>query len=232
MAAPTLGFLEELPVEQAVQLLEGEEVTLLAAVLFALSPKKAAAIAERIPVARRVQMFQVLASIEDLSDATLDHIRQRLERKLEFGNDLHARPEGLHRARQLLEQLSPGVQRGIADALAVHSPQLASELHRNVFRINDLPRLHRHDLEKVVRLIAPDVLGAALKHADNRVREFVLAVLPTAGAQELAQHLETLEIDRQASSDAQQQIVDVVHELFRKRIITRPRTETTLRRAA
>jgi flagellar motor switch protein FliG len=162
----------------------------------------------------------------------LAHVRERIERKLEFGNDLHTRPEGLHRARNLLEQLSPGVQRGIADALAVQCPALASELHRNIFRFNDLTRLHRHDVEKIVRLVAGDRLAVALKYAENRVREYALAALPAATAKTVRESLDKLdELSMQQSTDAQQQIVDVINELFRKRVIARPRTETTMRAA-
>ncbi len=232
VARTALDLLEELPLEQCLRLLEGEDAAFVAAVVYALSPKKAAAIAERIPINRRVPMFLVLASIEELSPATLAHMRQRLERKLEFGNDLHMRPEGLHRARHILELLNPEVQRGIADALAVQNPQLASELHRNVFRFNDLVRLHRHDLEKVLRIISPPLLASALRHADPRVRAFALTVLPAGKAHELERQIDQVSEGVTESTEAQQQIVDVVNEMFRRRVISRPRNETAMRPAA
>ncbi len=139
----TLPLLEEATLDPCLELLDGEDSAFIAAVLFLLTAKKAAAIVEKMSLGRRVAVLQLLAGIDRISRETVDQIQRRLQRKLEFSSGIHSRPEGLHRARTLLEQLNPGVQRAIADALVARNPALANELHRHVFRFNDITRLNR-----------------------------------------------------------------------------------------
>jgi flagellar motor switch protein FliG len=220
---PSLLVLEELPVPRCLEALDGEDDSLIAAVLFLLTPKKAAAIVEQMSLERRVAVFQWLSSIQEISRETFDHLRRRLERKLEFGAGLHSRPEGLHRARTVLEQLHPAVQRTIADALVVQNPALASELHRHVFRFNDIVRLHRDDVRKLARLVSIEILAAALKYSENRVRDWIVSSLPPATAQSVADQINALEsLSIEASGQAQQTVVDTLQELFRRRVIQRP----------
>ncbi len=222
-AANLLSLLDELPLERCLELLQGEEAHFLAAVLFLVSAKRCAEIVERMELSHRTRVLLELASIAEIPGATIDHIRRQLQRKLEFGGSIHARPEGMHRVRQMLEHLDPTLQGTIADSLAVTDPTLAAELHRNVFRFSDLLRLTRADVKKLLAQVDTALWAPALRHADERVRQHIFSTMAGAAVKILTQELaglEELPVDQ--SIARQQQIVQIAQELFRKRIISRP----------
>jgi flagellar motor switch protein FliG len=214
---------DELPVERCAELLRGEDAAFVATCLFLTPPRRAAQIVERMELAARARVLHQLSSISAVPRGTVEHVRQVLRRKLEFGAAVPARPEGMHRIRQLLEHLDPSLQGTIADSLASTDPQLASELHRTVFRFNDLVRLTRADLKKLFGRVDTSWWAPALRHSDPRVRDQVLATMAGAAAKILREELAGLdELTADESLARQMQIVERAQELFRQRVIHRP----------
>ena len=221
--ANLLSLLDELSLERCLELLQGEDSHFLAAVLFLVSAKRCAEIVERMELSHRTRVLLDLAGIAEIPTATIDHIRRQLQRKLEFGGSIHARPEGLHRVRQMLEHLDPTLQGTIADSLAVTDPTLAAELHRNVFRFSDLLRLTRADVKKMLPFVDTALWAPALRHADERVRQHIFSTMAAAAVKILTQELVGLaDLPVDQSIARQQQIVQIAQDLFRKRIISRP----------
>lgn len=232
-AADLNALLNELPLERCVELLQGEDPPFMAAVLFLASAKRSAEIVARMELGHRTRVLLEMAGIAEIPASTVDHIRRHLQRKLEFGSAIHARPEGMHRVRQMLEHLDPTLQGTIADSLVVTDPTLAGELHRHVFRFGDLLKLSRGDLKKLFPHVDTTWWAPALRHADDRIRQHVFSTMAGAAVKILMQELaglEDLPIDQ--STARQQQIVQVAQELFRKRIISRPAAEHSKSRAA
>ncbi len=228
-----LVLLEELPLERCVELLQGEEASFLAAVLFLVSTQRCAQIVERMELANRARVLRELATIAEISVSTVDHIRRQLQRKLEFGSTIHARPEGMHRVRQILECLDPSLQGTIADSLSATDPTLAAELHRNVFRFNDILRLGRADVKKLLQHIDTAWWAPALRHADARVRKHIFSAMAAAAVKILTDELAALDdLPVDLSNSRQSQIVQALQNLFRQRIISRPHADARSSKAA
>lgn len=225
-AKDLIRLFDELTLERCLELLQGEDASFVAAVLFLVSAKRCAEIIQRMELSHRTRVLLDLSSIAEIPPETVEHVRRKLLRKLEFGASLHARSEGMHRVRQILEHLDPSLQGTIADSLASSDPRLAAELHRNVFRFNDLLRMTRGDVKKLLPHVDPSLWGPALRHADERVRKHIFAAMPSDAVKRLRHELEVLQnlaIDQ--STAPQQQIVQVAQELFRNRIIARPSSD-------
>ncbi len=229
----SLTLLEELPLDRCLELLQGEEAAFLAAVLFLVSAKRCAEIVERMEFGNRARVLRELATVSEISVATIDHIRRQLQRKMEFGSSIHARPEGMHRVRQILEHLDPALQGTIADSLAASDPTLAAELHRNVFRFNDLLRLGRADIKNLLQHVDTAWWAPALRHADLLVRKHIFSAMAAAAAKILTDELAALdELPIDLSISRQSQIVQALQNLFRQRIISRPRIDSRAATAA
>lgn len=227
------SLLQELPPARCLELLDGEDSTFVAAVLFLLPGKRCAELIERMALRERSRVLLDLANIAEIPSATIEHIRQKIQRKLEFGTSLNAHSEGIHRIRQLLEYLDPSVQGSIADTLAASNPALAAELHRNVFRFNDLLKMNRADIRKLLSFVDETIWAPALRYADERVRQHVLACMSTTAAKTVKQEMEGLaDMPSEQSLARQQQILLIAQELFRKRIIARPKSVDPIQQAA
>jgi flagellar motor switch protein FliG len=174
--------LEEHPPEALARVLGRESAAVRALVLAQLEPARAANVLRRFPEEAALACLRALATLEAPSPELARTVAEELTRRLSEQApplptaDPHAR---IRSVAEILHHSAPAMEKKTLEALAASDARAADELRERLFSWEDLARLGRRSMGRVLTLVDTRTLAVALKGSSAAVEAAVMASLST-----------------------------------------------------
>ena len=149
--------------------LAGLETDQASAVLKCMDPEKATEIVKRMATLTPPPASVQRAMAEDLCS--------RLEASAEDGDSGVDPAERLERIASLLNSASPEMERGVLESISESDEAMAVELKELMFTWNDIAKIDKRSMQKILGAVDTKTLSVALKGAIPAVEENILGNL-------------------------------------------------------
>lgn len=170
------GWMAKLSVRELMELLEKESAPLQAAILGSLNPNQAAGFLALLPYAQQqalaLQMAQsssITAEILALLDSSLKEKYSHLEQTIAL--------QGRKNLARSLGHVNLNVRERVLDSLAIHSPELESQIRQDLLTLEDLLKFRGKGLQQLLAESEDITLAWALKLGSTGLQLHLLAHL-------------------------------------------------------
>jgi flagellar motor switch protein FliG len=188
-----LGAIARADPESVAMVLLREQPQTVALVLSALGTEKAALIMEHLPDAQRSSVLRRMATVESVAPEMLKEVGEALT------NELRAiaaggirKVDGKAVAVELLRRTAITQQGEVVGQIEKDDPTLAAELRGRLFTFEDLGSFSDRDVQTLLKEIAMDRLGLALKGASAAVKDRFLRNMSSRASQMLNDDLSAM----------------------------------------
>lgn len=209
--------------------LAGEHDQMIAAVMTKLRPEVAARVLplfgqERMTdvMTRMFKMDAIPAQVLDvIEDAVATEFLPSATRK--SGPDLH------QRMADLLNKMDSATFEDLSQELTQRAPKDFAAVKAKMFTFEDLAKLDKRSLQRLMRSCPDNALMVALRGAKKQLRDAFLDAMPTRARDQRKQDLEAMEpVRKREVRDAQDQIIDIANDLVRQDVIRKPTDDDQL----
>jgi flagellar motor switch protein FliG len=217
-----LGPVAAADADSLAMILSREQHQTIAFVLSSLTPERAAAVMDRLPLSIRPQVVRRMAVVEAIAPEVLREVRQALTTELQaMVAEGMRKVDGRLAALEILRR-SPFAQQGeILAAIEKDDPGLAGELRSKLFTFEDLVRLSDRDLQALMKDLDMKQVTIALKGGSPDVKDKFLKNMSTRAAELLDDDLSAMgPVKLSEVESAQSEIAKVAIEASEKGRIT------------
>jgi hypothetical protein len=214
IAAPG-SFLFDVPVDKVGYLMEflaNEELENVALVVQHLAPASKSAFLGLLSPDQASALVVAMSQVSVVSPETLQRLQQEVERHIKGSSG------GVPAVVEMLHASNPDMRRQLLDAIAAKDPVLGKAVRERIFFFEDLGKLSREDLSKVISTVQLHDLAVALLKVPPELKATVKTVLPELSWKMLEEEFEHR--GRTASPEkvweAQDRVVRNVYRLVRE----------------
>lgn len=208
---------------QILNMVKNEQAQTVAFVLSYMDTAKAAEIVMMLAPEQREEVVERLGAMEPTSHDVLLKVAKNLNRYF----DKKALQQGLHRrggvksVADILNALDKDTRKTLLTRIEDRNAPLGAAIRKNVFSFEDLTRLERRDLQRVMREIDMADLAVALKTAKSVLIEAVMGSISKRAAEGLKEDMEMLgPVKIKDVELAQDKIIQAVRKLEEEEEIT------------
>lgn len=198
------------------QILNKEHPQTVALILGHLSPKKSGEIVTHMHPSIRADILLRLATLNEIDPSVLDDIDEVLSKALE-----QARQRSTHRlggpkkAADILTLLGTDQRRELLSQIESNSPELASEVRAGMFTFEDLHKLDRQDMEKLLRKMQPQDLEIALRKCPDSIANLFYSAMSERRAEQMRDDIAAAKpVSTAKIAEAQRRIAALAAELI------------------
>lgn len=169
------AFMREYDFADALAVLKSESPHTLSVVLSCMEAEHAAAVLQALGAEAQNAVVPLIAEGERIPRAVAESIASDIEEKLRAEQKRHCFSiGGAARAAELLNLIDRGSEKRILQHIEQSRPALFETLRHHLFAFEDIVLLSDRAVQKVLRETETHCLAAALKGADDGVREKIL----------------------------------------------------------
>ena len=208
-------FARRLDPSQLLNIIQHEQPQTIALILSYLDAKQSAPILSALPTEIQASVIAKIARMGKTSPEHIKEVERILEKKLSsLGVSDYTRVGGINTAVDILNAIDRGTEKYILESLNTSNRDLADEISSKMFLFENIVRLNRVSMQRVLKEVSNDDLVLALKGVKPEVQEFVFENI-SKRLQEMIR--EEMEIKGQVrirdAEEAQQKIVNIIRKL-------------------
>jgi flagellar motor switch protein FliG len=203
-------------------LLESEGPEVIALVLSVLSPDKAKSILIELPAALQAPTLQRLAAFEAVEPGYVQEVISGLAQQV---RELVAGPKrrplsGERTAIDILRRFKAGERAGLIEELTLQDAELTGRIKSKLFAFDDIARLPRKAIQRVLQAADARSLAMALKGAAPSVAEVIMSNMSQRAAAALREEIDMLGRVKVAQVEgAQGEVVAIIMSLAEEGLI-------------
>lgn len=209
------------------QLLSKEHHQTIALILAHLSPKKAGDIVSFMHPSIRGDVLVRLATLKEIDPSVIDDIDEVLSKALEQAKHRNTHQlGGARKTAEIISLFASDQRRDILAQLENKSPEIASEVKAGMFTFEDLQKLDRADIEKLLRKVQQQDLEIALRKCPVPVSEIFYAAMSERRAEQIRDNIAAGKpVPIAKIAEAQMKIAAIASELIANGEIRDPMDE-------
>jgi flagellar motor switch protein FliG len=194
-----LTRLERARSEDVATLLEAEPPQIAAAILSVLEPTRASSILFAMSEERQSAVIQNVGRMTQVPATVLEDVAAALVASLPTSDaSTLVSVDGVAKAAELLNSTGKAGQELILGFLDTEDPDLANDVRQAMFTFDDLARVDGRQMRVLLREVASERLVLALKGANEKVIDAILAGLSSRAAALVRDDLEAMANARKA----------------------------------
>ena len=196
-------------------LVRNEHPQIIAIVLSHLDADQAAAVLEVLPERSRADVVMRIATLEGIPPHALHELDDILERQFAGNQNLKSSSVGgVKVAANILNLMDSGAEAALMSRIRDVDDNLGTRIQDLMFVFDNLGELDDRNIQRLLRDVATDKLGLALKGADPRVRDKILGNLSKRAADMLREDMDARGPVRVADVEsAQKEILGIARKL-------------------
>lgn len=204
-SAHPLAFLADVPDEDLLWLLGGEQAQAIALVVSHLGYDRAAVVLAGLQPERQEQVIRRLVGLGQVDPQTVAAVAESLTERL----NNHQRPpaDAMATVVGILNHAGGATEKSILDGLSQSEPHLAWSIRSRMLTFEDIVRVPADQLCEALVSLEPYAVALALRTAGEEVRAKVLRSLPAGRARSVRRHVDRLGPVRLSEIEAAQQHV-------------------------
>lgn len=217
-----LGMVATADADSLAMILMREQPQTIALVLSSMTPERAGAVMDRLPLVIRPQVVKRMAVVDAVAPEVLREVRQALTAELQqLVSEGMRKVDGRVAALEILRRSPAAQQSEILAAIEKDEPNLAADLRSKLFTFDDLARLADRDLQSLMKDLDMKQVTVALKGGSPEVKEKFLKNMSTRAAELLEDDLSAMgPVKLSEVEAAQSEIAKVAIEAAEKGRIT------------
>jgi flagellar motor switch protein FliG len=196
------GWMAQLSVRELIELLEKESAPLQAAVLGSLNPSQAAGFLALLPFAQQQELALQMAQSHNISAEILGLLDASLKAKHSQQLQTVAL-QGRKNLARSLGHVNLNVRERVLDSLAIHSPELESQIRQDLLTLEDLLKFRGRGLQQLLAQSEDLTLAWALKLGSTRLQLHLLAHLSQRRADMVQEYKVQLPPTRRVEAEKQ-----------------------------
>jgi flagellar motor switch protein FliG len=196
------GWMAALSVRELIELLEKESAPLQAAVLGSLNPSQAAGFLALLPYAQQQELALQMAQRNAIGEEVLKMLDESLKNKQTQQGQTVAL-QGRKNLARSLGHVNLNVRERVLDSLAIHSPELESQIRQDLLTLEDLLKFRGRGLQQLLAQSEDQTLAWALKLGSTRLQLHLLAHLSQRRADMVQEYKAQLPPTRRAEAEKQ-----------------------------
>jgi len=201
---------------QVLNLIRFEQPQTIAFVISCLEPSKASDLLMRLPPEIREEVLERLATMEPTSEDVVRKISQSLLKLI----DRKALEQNLHRAggtqsvAEILNSLDRDTRKELLSRLEERNAELGLAVRKKVFSFEDIARLDKMDIQRILREVDLTDLAIALKPVRSSIVNIFMSAMSKRAAESLRDDMDMLgHVKARDIEAAQERIIQVVRRL-------------------
>lgn len=208
-------FVRRADPNQILNFLQNEHPQTIALVFSYLEPRQVATILAALPLNQQLEVVARIAKMGRTSPEYIREIERILERKLStmMISD-YTTVGGVDAIVDILNSVDRGTEKHILENLEVYNGELAEEIKRKMFVFEDIVKLNKQAIQRVLREVDNHDLTVALKNANEGVKKAIYENISQRLKDMIKEDLELMGPVRVRDvEEAQQKIVAVIRRL-------------------
>ena len=200
---------------QLLNFVQNEHPQTIALILSYLEPTMAAGILGKLPLEKQTEVVARVAQMNRTSPEYVREIERVLDKKLSsMGMDDFTSVGGVESIVEILNAVDRSSERHVLEALELKDPDLADEIRRKMFVFEDVVKLDRRAVQRVLKDVDNADLTIALKNATPEVQKVIFENMSKRLQDMIKEDMEFMGPVRVRDvEEAQQKIVNVIRRL-------------------
>lgn len=202
--------------KQLWRILSLEHPQTIALILANLSPKKSGEIVGLMHPQTRTDILVRLANIREIDQKALQDLDETFSKVLAHAKNSNSRQlGGPGKTAQILAFLNSEQRKHLLSEIESTSAELANEVKAGLFTFEDISKLDRTDVEKLLAKISPQDLELALRKCPEFLSELFFSAMSERRADQLRENIaSTKPVPMTKVSESQRRIAAVAAELI------------------
>ena len=208
-------FVRRADPSQIFNFIQNEHPQTIALVFSYLEPKQVAVILAALPLDQQIEVVARIAKMNRTSPEYIKEIERVLERKLStmMASD-YTIVGGVDSIVEILNSVDRGTEKHILENLELQNSELAEEIKLKMFVFEDIVKLNKIAIQRVLREVDNHDLTVALKGAPAEVQKIIYENISQRLKDMIKEDLELMGPVRVRDvEEAQQKIVNVIRRL-------------------
>lgn len=200
---------------QILNFVQNEHPQTIALILAYLEPQMSAAILAKLPPDKQTEVVARISTMDRTSPEYVREIERILDKKLaSLGTDDFTAVGGIENIVDILNAADRGTERRVLEELEVEHSDLVDEIRRKMFVFEDIIKLDKRAIQRVLKEVENADLTIALKNATPEVSALIFENMSKRLADMIREDMEYMGPVRVRDvEDAQQKIVNVIRKL-------------------
>ncbi|MCL2003393.1 MAG: flagellar motor switch protein FliG [Oscillospiraceae bacterium] len=200
---------------QILNFIQNEHPQTIALILSYLDPAMAAAILSKLPSEKQTQVVVRVSTMDRTSPEYVREVERILDRKLSsMGMDDFTMVGGIQSIVDILNAADRGTERRVLEELEVENSDLVDEIRRKMFVFEDIIRLDKRAIQRVLKEVENSDLTVALKNSTEELKNLIFENMSKRLSDMIREDMEYMGPVRVRDvEDAQQKIVNVIRKL-------------------
>lgn len=208
-------FIAKLDTKQLLNLIQNEHPQTIALIFSYLEPKRAAEALNALPSEVQSDVIARIANMGRTSPEHINEVEKILEKKLfSFGMSDYTKVGGINTSVAILNFVDRATERHVLETLEAKDAELAQEIKSKMFLFEDIAKLDRSSIQRVLRDVSTSDLTLALKGVSEEFANVIFSNMSTRLQEIIREEMELLGSVRVRDvEEAQQRIVNIVRNL-------------------
>lgn len=200
---------------QILTFMQNEHPQTIALVLSYLEPEMSAAILSKLPIDKQTQVVVRISTMDRTSPEYVREVERILDRKLSsMGMDDFTMVGGIQSIVDILNAADRTTERRVLEELEIENGDLVDEIRRKMFVFEDIIKLDKRAIQRVLKEVENADLTIALKNATDELRSLIFENMSKRLSDMIKEDMEYMGPVRVRDvEDAQQKIVNVIRKL-------------------
>ncbi|MCL2085255.1 MAG: flagellar motor switch protein FliG, partial [Oscillospiraceae bacterium] len=200
---------------QLTNFLQNEHPQTIALVCAYLDPPMASAIISKLPAEKQTEVVERIALMDRTSPEYVREIERVLDKKLSsMGMDDFTTIGGIQAIVDILNATDRGTERNVLETLETRNADLVDEIRRKMFVFEDIVKLDKRAIQRVLKEVDNADLTISLKTATPEVAKMIFDNMSTRLRDMIKEDMEYMGPVRVRDvEEAQQKIVNVIRRL-------------------
>lgn len=170
--------------------LANEHLQVTSVVLVHLEPTRMAAVLKTFPPTKKTEIIQRIAKLESVDPDLIQEIEETIRKEFSRSGTRTARLGGVEKLAATLNTMSQEDAELFLNDLEVRDPDLTESIRATMFTFKDLLKIDSRSLPKILKAVAPSDLKAALRGADDSIRNHLFSAMSERAAAQLSEDIE------------------------------------------
>ena len=208
-------FVRKTDASQLLNFIQDEHPQTIALILSYLSSNQASAIISALSPEKQTDVAKRIAQMDRTSPDVIKEVEKVLEQKLaSLVNQDYTIVGGVDSIVDILNTVDRGTEKHIMESLEIEDPELADEIRKKMFVIEDILSLDDRSIQRVLREVDNNELAVALKGSNEEVQNLIFSNLSKRLATMIREDMDFMGPVRMKDvEEAQQKIVNIIRKL-------------------
>ncbi|MDR2671423.1 MAG: flagellar motor switch protein FliG [Oscillospiraceae bacterium] len=208
-------FVRRADPNQLLNFVQNEHPQTIALILSYLEPAMSANVLAKLPIEKQTEVVARIATMDRTSPEYVHEIERVLDKKLSsMGIEDFTVVGGIQSIVDILNAADRGTERHVLEALEVKDSELVDEIRRKMFVFEDIAKLDRRAVQRVLKEVENADLTVALKNATPEVSRMIFENMSKRLQDMIREDMEYMGPVRVRDvEEAQQKIVNIIRRL-------------------